>query len=398
MLQVRERLDYSAPAAIIHQDTGLSLINQIIFTSERPRSRLATEYRALLQSIARENPEDREGALAFISSFLEDMRRGPRALRDRIAKTDPEKRLDAVRAAHSNDREILYRLGTVRERQGKAEEASVLFGEAIELGYDNPEVLIRKAELDQRLGDAELATAEFVRALDSADATFYDVSRAIRGLIELDPASIGSIPQKRAVVALELSEVCHLSEHILSAEREALPAGEAILIPWLDRKDLSASDRMMLVDALALNLIGQQRFSDAVRLFPHDVDPNQLHQISAFNLAIALWGSTDELSAKYFARVVAEDNRGHHSSKSPNYAQCLAIATWALGRFDTAREHLSRSRQLIMSHKGSEFSAWRYLTVGTRAFLADLNALQHLIDGDNVKPEVLRAVSSVGGE
>jgi tetratricopeptide (TPR) repeat protein len=388
MVEVQERLGYNKAAATIHQDTGLSLINQIIFTLERPRSRLAHEYRGLLRSIARENPEDREGALAFIAAFLDDMRRSPRALRDRIARTDPEKRLNEIRSAHANDREILYRLGIVRERQGKAEEASVLFGEAIELGYDNPEALITKGELDQRLGETGLAVTEFTRALDSADATFYNVARAIRGLIELDQASTVSIATKRAVAALDVSEASQLSQNILSTEIKALGVGEAILMRWLDRKDLSDSHRSDLTGALTLNLIGQQRFSEAAALLADGVDPNQLDQRSAFNLAMALWGSTGELPTRYFKRVVAADDEGQRPLRSPNYAQCLAIANWAVGELDRARDDLSRARQLIISRRGPEFSAWRYLTVSTTVFLDDLKEIGRLIEGDDVTPEM----------
>jgi tetratricopeptide (TPR) repeat protein len=391
MVEVQKRLGYGKAAATIHQDTGLSLINQVIFTLERPRSRLAHEYRGLLRSIARENPEDREGALAFISAFLDDMRRSPRALRDRLARTDPEKRLNEIRGVHATDRELLYRLGVVRERQGKAEEASVLFGEAIELGYDNPEALITKAELDQRLGETELAVTEFTRALDSADATFYNVARAIRGLIELDQASTVSIATKRAVAALEVSEACQLSQNILSTEIKALPVGEAILMGWLDRKDLSDSQRTDLIDVLMLNLIGQQRFSEAAALFPDRTDPAQLDQRSAFNRAIALWGNTGELPTRYFERVVAADDEVQRPLRSPNYAQCLAIANWAVGQLDRARDDLSRARQLIMSRRGPEFSAWRYLTVSTTVFLDDLKEIGRLIEGEDLAPVMFRS-------
>jgi MinD-like ATPase involved in chromosome partitioning or flagellar assembly len=388
MVEVQERLGYNSVAATVHQDTGLSLINQVVFTLERPRSRLAHEYRELLRSIARENPQDREGALAFISAFLDDMRRSPRALRDRIARADPEKRLDEIRSAHPTDREILYRLGIVRERQGKAEEASILFGEAIELGYDTPEALITKAELDQRLGETALAVTEFTGALDSSDATFYNVVRAIRGLIELDQASTVSIATKRAVAALDVSEACQLSQNILSTEIKALPVGEVILMRWLDRKDLSDSQRTDLTAALMLNLMGQRRLSEAAGLFPDGIDSDQLNQRSAFNLAMALWGSTGEAPTTYFKRVVAADDQVHRPLRSPNYAQCLAIANWAVGLLDRARDNVGLARQLIISRRGPEFSAWRYLTVSTSIFLDDLKEIERLIEGEDVRPGV----------
>jgi cellulose biosynthesis protein BcsQ len=396
MGEVRERLGYEEAAATIHQDTSLSLIEQIIFTTERPRSRLAHEYRALLRSIALENPEDREGALDFIRAFLDDMRRDPRTLRNHMTRTDRENRLDDIRTAHANDREILFRLGIVRDLQGKVEEASALFGEAIELGYNSPQALIRKAELDQRLGDEKLAVAQFTRALDSADATYYDVSRAVRGLIEVDPTSLTSITKKRAIAALEISEACQLSENILGTDRKALRAGEAILTAWLDRADLSEADRSNLVHKLMLNLIGQRRFREAIGLY-ESTDPDQLDQASAFNLGMAIWGDNGKPPKEFFQRVIATDDQASQPTKGPNYAQCLAIANWALGQFEKAREHLSRARQRIISRRSPEFSAWRYLTVGTKAFLDDLNEMQRLLEGDDVVPEIMSAFDRQSG-
>ena len=396
MDEVRERLGYEKPATIIHQDTGLSLINQIIFTTERPRSRLANEYRALLRSIAIANPKDREGALDFISSFLDEMRRGPRTLRDHVTRTDRENRLAEIRTAHANDREILFRLGLVRDWQGKAEEASTLFGEAIELGYNSPQALIRKAELDQRLGDEKLAVAEFTRALDSGDATFYDVIRAVRGLIEMDPTSLPSITEKRAIAALEIAEACQLSENIIGTDRKALPAGEAILMSWLDRADLSESDHKTVVHKLTLNLIGQRRFREAIGLY-NSTDPDQLDQASAFNLAIAIWGDTGKPPKAFFERVITAHYQASEPTKGPNYAQCLALANWVLDELEKAREHLGRARQLIISQRSPEFSAWRYLTISTKAFLDDLNAMQRLLEGEEVMPEILSAFDQQSG-
>ena len=97
---------------------------------------------------------------------------------------------------------------------------------------------------------------------------------------------------------------------------------------------------------------------------------------------------TGEAPSTYFKRVVDADDQVHRPLRSPNYAQCLAIANWAVGLLDRARDNVGLARQLIIPRRGSEFSAWRYLTVSTSIFLDDLKEIGRLIEGEDVRPEV----------
>ena len=61
----KSKLCYSELAATIHHYPSLALLNQDIFTRDRPKSRLATEYRQLADAIQKENSEDRKSTLAY---------------------------------------------------------------------------------------------------------------------------------------------------------------------------------------------------------------------------------------------------------------------------------------------------------------------------------------------
>ena len=52
----------------IHRYNSLSLLNQVVFTKDRPRSRLAKEYHAVTTEIMRHNPLDRDGVLDFLDN------------------------------------------------------------------------------------------------------------------------------------------------------------------------------------------------------------------------------------------------------------------------------------------------------------------------------------------
>ena len=57
----KEDLGFKHDPMMIHRYDSLSLLNQVIFTKDRPRSRLSREYRAVTSEIIRLNPEDRLG-------------------------------------------------------------------------------------------------------------------------------------------------------------------------------------------------------------------------------------------------------------------------------------------------------------------------------------------------
>ncbi len=62
-------LQYSELAATIHHYPSLALLNQEIFTRDRPKSRLAGEYSQIVTAIRKNNPEDKEGVFRQSSHY-----------------------------------------------------------------------------------------------------------------------------------------------------------------------------------------------------------------------------------------------------------------------------------------------------------------------------------------
>ena len=59
-------LEFEEEPLVVHRYDSLSLLNQTAFVRDRPKSRLAREYRDVGNRIVRENLEDRDGAMHFI--------------------------------------------------------------------------------------------------------------------------------------------------------------------------------------------------------------------------------------------------------------------------------------------------------------------------------------------
>src|SRR5260370_4107378 len=64
-----ESLGFDNLDAVIHNYPSLALLTQSIFTQDRPRTRLAQEYRQLTKAIRRENFEDPEAAIEFLDEI-----------------------------------------------------------------------------------------------------------------------------------------------------------------------------------------------------------------------------------------------------------------------------------------------------------------------------------------
>jgi len=59
----QEQLGFRREPFIVHRNDSLSLLNQVVFTRDRPTSRLAREYRELVREIARNDEAERESTV-----------------------------------------------------------------------------------------------------------------------------------------------------------------------------------------------------------------------------------------------------------------------------------------------------------------------------------------------
>ena len=386
----KDQLEYDDLAATIHHYNNLALLNQIVFTLDRPRSRLAGEYRTLLEKIRRANPEDREGAL----DLLEHLRRPRKQQLPRRQEQDVgdvEDRLQKIYELHKSDGEILARLAEFRRRQGRLEETGVLFGEAIESGKNSADVHLRRADIAQRLGDTKQAVESIEFALSREDADFPEVSWAVRCLRDLEPNLLREAGTWAAVKALSDDEIVRLCKDLLSSDISTLTVAEELMFARIRNNNDPSPE---LISELMLNLMGQGRPSDAIELV-HSTQKGlgDLDQADAFNLGMARWAVEGAPPRELFERVLEQGEEDLKGAKGANYSQCLSIAHWVVGDIERAKKELAAARQRIMSQQIPAFSCWRYLLVEPHEFIDDLMSISRLLSGDKVKPEYFSASS-----
>ena len=384
----QKNLGFNGEPIVIHRYDSLSLLNQVVFTKERPKSRLSREYRSVTSEIMRLNAEDRDGALQYIKNIQQPFWESAD-----ITRTDTKEHLKTIEKNHLNDGEVLFHLGLLRSDEGNTGDASSLFSRAIDAGYQEPELYLRRAVIRRtELSDPEGANQDALNVLQSDQASAQHVRRAISMVARGD---LAQVTDSSALMSLNSDDQIWIAEGLNKSKAEAVTAG-SILRRLLAKDDLPADDQLDARNALSLSNIALGRFSEAIEVIRsgvHDLDEMTIE--SAFNYSMALWGKHGSLETDPFHRVIKHDQSNPQSDPGPNYLQCMAIANWAIGETKAALELAHMAMEQMLAMGGPEFSCWRYLVVGNAEFQKDTTEILELISGnDNVTPLFMKPNTS----
>ena len=357
MKEFRIDLGYEELTATIHRYDSLALLDQVIFTHTRPKSRLAREYLVLKDAIVAANIEDREGAIHFLKDRLR-----PWGLEFGPTKEEFESRLATISKIHNADGEVLFLLAMVRKSEQRLEDALVFLDQAIACDSQNGRSLVVRAELHQDLQDASGAIADIKAALALPNLPLPVVEIAVRMLRKVAVNDLGEVSKSPAVKALAPEDRTSVTD-MVTWNRGGLVASLEIATSIVTDPAASADvKRGAHVDQI-FALIGLGRFVEAM-----DVSVSAYPRLEemplpfAFNYAMAEWGKTDEASRISFARAVDRQSEGEKTSRSlkANFHQCLAIAFWAVADISAAEYQLSMAEQTITEWKRPAPSCWRY--------------------------------------
>jgi MinD-like ATPase involved in chromosome partitioning or flagellar assembly len=373
--RLRETLKYEELAATIHHYNSLLLLDQAIFTLERPRSRLAQEYQALAKRIRRANLEDREGAL----EFLEDI--GRRLRTRRSLPTDLEPQIAEIIDKHLQDGEILRHVARFKRRQRKWQDALALLDQAISSGLLDSDVLLARAEMRSATGDHLGALSDIRQLFQLSDAPTFDLEAAVRLFIELQgpPEILLDSPAIHALEVGDLAGVCFE----LEGSPETLNVAEKLLERMLaSGTELSGLAR----NQLTICLIGQGKFAKAkAQILGQGPDADALDIYDSFNYAMAEWADTRRVPIDRFA-VVVSFHLKTAGQREANYHQCVAIAFWAIGDLDNAFKESKQAYDLLARIQGGAFSCWSYLRVDPGQFSRDIADMDRMFNGQPVIP------------
>ena len=372
----QEKLGFSREPMMVHRYDSLSLLNQVVFSKDRPRSRLAQEYREIVREISARNWKDRDGALEYIRragrrwQWIED---------DSILTRG--QMLQNIEEAHSDDGDVLFRLAELREDDGQPESAALLVNQAIDAGYDQPDAYLKRSRIRADNNDPGSAGEDTWRVLNSSRVDPPMIREAIRRLTRLEACIPKDIVESTSVTSLGLDDKLWLAD-TFNRFLEDVPIAVALWEKILDASDLSAGQRAHAKNCLGLSYMGLGRCSDARWIFRSEGQSiDELSIADAFNYGMAMWGAKGTVETETFERVVELDRANGRQDESPNYLQCMAIAYWATGDNGAAIDYVERAQRAVSGIRGrTEFSCWRYLEVGATSLEEDLCEIRALIE------------------
>ena len=385
--QFRSQLAMPQEPRIVHRYDSLSLLNQAVFTQDRPKSRLAREYCVVVDEVVGRNLGDRDGALDYIERTAGAWRSGRETYE---SPSTLKEKLRRIQDTHSRDGEVLFALGRFRESDPRAERAAWLFDRAIEAGYDRPEVYLQRAHVRFRNNDPNGASEDAFRVLQT-DGVSHSLLWEALSLTGLDKSEEAAASP--AVASLDPSERLSLADG-LDERPEQIAVSISILKQMVSDMAVREVDRELARGVLAARFIATGACSDAANLLRHEGRSIEDMDIEdAFNYGMAMWGASGKIVQDPFLRVVELD-RSNPERKHPNYLQCMAVAYWAKGDKTAAGEFVAHARDAV---RGSAFSCWRYTEVPANEFKEDLDEVQALIDGDAKRvPRFMRLEPPIG--
>ena len=382
----QEQLGLSDAPLEIHRYQSLSLLNQVIFTVHRPNSRLAKEYRRLLETIIRKNPRDRNSA----SQYIKSLSRNYNPISGDELDDDDINQLNEIRKNHVNDAEVLFELGEFMEYAGEFDEAMTLYKLSIEAGNSSHEVYFSRMALWHGIfEDTEWAAQEALNCLDFQDLSQEEILEALE-ILTLSAKHLKKVLGLRAIRSLTPEDQICIAKKLNRTLRQAEVAQD-LLLSIASTRGLSKEQKVIAILALVPPSMALGKFSNVIEIIT--ADEPQVDKMSienAFSLGMAKWGANNSIVPELFSQSLEQMGSEAENGLSPDSAQRLAIAHWAIGQRTEAAKVVDLIVREWSQAWSSQFSYWRYLRVSASQFQEDIEELNSLIDGDeSIRPRFM---------
>lgn len=384
----KDMLGYEAEAALIHHYDSLDLITQPIFVLDRPKTKLAKEYKHLCDAVVETNIEDREGVLVFLEKMrvtIRDVRKPVK--RTKLLRPEPtlnslNRRIDRIQSIHPKDPKVAWALASVYNEIGDTEGEISALSIAIEKGYMMDRARrIRASRLLQQGKDQE-ALEDLRSVLRSDSADVFDVAAAIDVIRFRDAGWVEMVEHSPTIAKLGESGRRFIAERLTDD-----PKTSAIAAKMLSQSKPSTDDWGDHRNSLTLSLIASGQFGKALEVFPKSreeiASSSDIHLV--FNYAMAEWGNTLKPSLDLLSQVIRLSSGS--KSTGPNFHQCIALAYMVLKKSSRALEHLQKSRSHLGA--GQAFSCWRYLFVNRNTMLEDLKSMEEHVADQVIIPDFI---------
>jgi MinD-like ATPase involved in chromosome partitioning or flagellar assembly len=379
IMRFRKELKIShGDLSIVHRYDSLRLLDQAIFTMDHRRSRLAKEYRRVMQRLVQRNPNDRSAAL----EYLHDVER--REAMPSIAELDL--RLDELLKRHALDPEVLYAIARIRLRQGRLEEASATMESAAAQGLRTPDFLLASGRLALRVDDREGAREAALKALASNDIDGLTASEAVGIVLEADPDLAASVATSEALLQMSIEDRLAIA-HRVSGSSAAVGLSLALVEGIIKEMPSDSPEGDMARYMRGVRLIHFGRYNEAAQELQRFTSGVTTRAKALFHFAVATWRSQpDHVPARLFeeAWTALQPTIRDDAFESASLSQLGSLATWATGDIEAALRLIGQARDLCLRFRVPEFSLRHYMRVPPEVFVADCETMRDAyLNGDD---------------
>jgi MinD-like ATPase involved in chromosome partitioning or flagellar assembly len=360
---------------VIHRHESLKMLDQPVFTLHRPRSRLAREYRRLVDSLIMGNPVDRAGTTLYLRRLerehaLQQQRRYTRTIEERLTIKE---RLKKIESQFSSDPEILLQLARWFQGQCDLGAALQLFDRVLALKPEWQYLLLDRGRCRRQVGDKAGATDDLLHYLQSLPGVDDKPER---------PFNL------EANILTALEELFNAASY--STFSEARFTAPVLGGPWI----LHNSALRTWCETPVASLIRERRWADAIRYLdignssPKDVKLAFLDFLGQrwFYFAMARWGETGILSPRL---CLEAEERGLGPGGATNL-QRLSLTCWGGGAKELALSNLDDALATGRTGRGfPAISCWTFQEASAHEFRQHCEQQRRMIQGEPIRPPFL---------
>jgi hypothetical protein len=402
-------------SAVIHRYESMMLFNQAIFVLDRPRSRLAREYRKLTRVLMRHNPADREGALQFLR------RSDPENYRDVTYRNLWDEDLEMVEQGlpagedlvnrilehHLDDADLIYEVAR-SECGGESREAAQTVGlldRVLAVRPDHPYALYDRAQLKRRKGDISGAVTDLFQYLRDHGLESPHGFSSLQNLREAAPDRLLEAVDCAVARGIGIESKYKLARFL--AETDAgLPRAIEFMRDYL--ADESNTDRKANATFfLQSYLMRSQRWGEVIDLYESKAIAfdKALSWFEVFNVGMAYWAQSGTVPEGVVEDVLQRLAHGKNETlgrlgQYEPLVSGLDAESWLLYWRGNNQDALQLLRGYIalleewieernaMSHH-SWWSFWRYRGVQLSQYRDDCQQLRRMIQDEPIRPPFL---------
>jgi cellulose biosynthesis protein BcsQ len=387
--EARQRLDYKRANPVqIHHYNSLTLLEQSVFVLDRPESKLATEYKRLVDSIVFRNLEDAQGAVSVLQKLRDGLRQNWREdlAEFPIGKTI-KKTLDEIRDLHPKNGEIAWMMAHIYSVIGDLGSETRSLTVAIDANFNATTARRRRAAIARLQGRQDDALLDLQAIISNPETSGVEFVAAVELLPDFDSGLLETIAHSPLLKKLDAEQSIRLAE-ILSSDLRGI---ELTLVMMRQLMLQVANDSALYAAAkvrLVLSLISSNQFEAAMTETASDRKEvlRSKDIVSVFNYGMAEWGHQGSPSPDIMSHVI--ELASPQEVNNTNRHQCLALANYVCNNNAVAREELEKARTLSSHWDGRQFSCWRYLEVDRSQMRDDLNAMELFFNGALSGPAV----------